>query len=215
MEVHHGASTLHNMLGLLYHEAVQLNFFCERVSDTIVMWPKAFGHVQGIQKLGETSVCLYSPIEESENTFTASLWPVEILKDVYNFSKENPFGKKIYAVFNMQSDMNIFLQSPHYAVIRPGVIVTHGPLLSTTFKPPIGINASACKLLTVTCDPCDGKILWEKLNNLTCSRSNENSEVTKGSHPMRKTVKKRTMSALGDPPPKRVKSGYLLSEKNA
>ena len=39
--------------------------------------------------------------------------------------------------------------------------------------------------------------------------------VPKGSHHTRKTIKKQTMSGLGDPPPKRVKSGHLLSEKSA
>ena len=38
---------------------------------------------------------------------------------------------------------------------------------------------------------------------------------TKGSHHIRKTVKKADNVRFGRPPPKRVKSGHLLSEKSA
>ena len=36
---------------------------------------------------------------------------------------------------------------------------------------------------------------------------------SKGSPDIKKTVKKVTLSPFGDPPPKRVKRGHLLSEK--
>ena len=180
MEIQRGSSSVENLLGYLYHEAVQLNFFCERICDTIVMWPKAYGHIQGIHRLGATSVCLYSPIEESNNTFTTSLWSIEILKDVLDHcSKVNPYTKKIYAIFNMKNDMERFVKSPHFAVIKPEVVVTHGPLLSTCFKQPVGTSASLCKVLTVSCSPGDGKNLWDELNNLACSQNNENSEMAK------------------------------------
>ena len=181
MEVHRGASSHEKMLALLNHEALQLNFFCECVDrKTIVMWPKIFGQVQGIQRMGDKSVCLYSPIEEAENTFCVSLWPIEILKDIGEYSKKvNPFANKMFAIFNLKADMHTFLQSQHFGVIKPGVIVTHGPLLPTTFKLPPGILTNVCKLVTVICAPCDGRLFWERLCDLAANQIEGSDASTK------------------------------------
>ena len=44
------------------------------------------------------------------------------------------------------------------------------------------------------------------------STENDKNHITKGSPRIRKTVKKGTLSPLGNPPPKRVKRGHLLSD---
>ena len=74
--------------------------------------------------------------------------------------------------------MQTFLQSQHFGVIKPGVVVTHGPLLPTTFKLPPGILINVCKLVTVICAPCDGKLFWERLSDVA-SNQIKGSETSK------------------------------------
>ena len=62
------------------------------------------------------------------------------------------------------------------------------------------------------------KCNWCQISNIKCWMLNvkwQMANVNKGSHPMRKTVKKADNVRFGRPPPKRVKSGHLLSEKSA
>ena len=56
MQVYRQASNLEYMFGLIQQESLRMNFFCERVGDTLVIWPKFYAQVNGIQELGETSV---------------------------------------------------------------------------------------------------------------------------------------------------------------
>ena len=141
MQVYRQASNLEYMFGLIQQESLRMNFFCERVGDTLVIWPKFYAQVNGIQELGETSVGIYAPIEVRGGVYTTSLWPLEALQHLGPFvSDVNPHSRKAYAIFNLKSDMPQFLQSKQYKAIRLGACVTEGQLLSPAFKPPSGIH---------------------------------------------------------------------------
>ena len=83
---------------------LQLDFYCERVNDTLIVWPKLFGQVNGIQNLEDTSVCIYAPIEVTSGIYKTSLWPLEVLQHIESFiAQVNPNARKVYGLFNMKA----------------------------------------------------------------------------------------------------------------
>ena len=167
MQVYRQASNLEYMFGLIQQESLRMNFFCERVGDTLVIWPKFYAQVNGIQELGETSVGIYAPIEVRGGVYTTSLWPLEALQHLGPFvSDVNPHSRKAYAIFNLKSDMPQFLQSKQYKAIRLGACVTEGQLLSPAFKPPSGIHTFQCTEMAIFCSAAEGKKLYDSLNRI-------------------------------------------------
>ena len=171
MQICRGASTLENMLGLLFYESSKLDFYCERVNDTLIVWPKLFGQVNGIQNLEDTSVCIYAPIEVTSGIYKTSLWPLEVLQHIESFiAQVNPNTRKVYGLFNMKAHMPTFLQSKHYKVLRIGVCVTEGLLLSPAFKAPPGLQTFKSTEVLLNCHPDVSKQLWESLNTILLSK---------------------------------------------
>ena len=169
MQVHRGASTFQNMLGLICHEAKQQELYFEPVGNSLVIWPKAFGHLNGIQKLDETSVGIYTPIEQVKNHFKVSLWALEVLIHARHFiNSVNPHARKIYAVFSLKSDIDEFLQTPQCAAMRLGVVITEGILHPMDFKSPYGVHISEYTEVTVNCCAEAGTLLWKQLQELSC-----------------------------------------------
>ena len=169
MQVHRGASSFQNLIGLISYEAKQKDMYCEPVGKALVIWPKAFGHLNGIQELGETSVGLYSPIGQTENYFKVSLWALEMLVHARQFfTSVNPHARKIYAIFSLKQDIDNFLQTPQCATMRLGVFVTEGILHPTDFKSPSGVHISECLEVTVNCSVQTGIQLWKELIGFSC-----------------------------------------------
>ena len=176
MQVYRQASNLEYMFGLIQQESLRMNFFCERVGDTLVIWPKFYAQVNGIQELGETSVGIYAPIEVRGGVYTTSLWPLEALQHLGPFvSDVNPHSRKAYAIFNLKSDMPQFLQSKQYKAIRLGACVTEGQLLSPAFKPPSGIHTFQCTEMAITCSAPEGKKLYDSLNRIILNDQRQRS----------------------------------------
>ena len=176
MQVYRQASNLEYMFGLIQQESLRMNFFCERVGDTLVIWPKFYAQVNGIQELGETSVGIYAPIEVRGGVYTTSLWPLEALQHLGPFvSDVNPHSRKAYAIFNLKSDMPQFLQSKQYKAIRLGACVTEGQLLSPAFKPPSGIHTFQCTEMAIFCSAAEGKKLYDSLNRIILNDQRQRS----------------------------------------
>ena len=170
MQVHRGASSFQNVIGLIHFEATQRGFYSEPVGNTLVIWPAARGHVNGIQALGQTSVAIYGPIEEIDNYFKVSLWPLEVLLHARDFiNTVNPNSRKVYAVFGLNADMETFMQSKQCATMRLGLFVTEGILHPVDFKAPPGIHISECSEISLNCSAQEGDLLWTQLRELSCS----------------------------------------------
>ena len=163
-QVRRGASSMDNIMGLIRYESEKLNFYCEFVDQTMIVWPKMFGQVKGVFRLGETSVGVYAPIEVTQNIYKVSLWPLEVLKHCQTFISEvNPHARKCYALFNAKDEMPRFMNSEQYRVLRLGVCVTEGLLLSPAFMPPNGVHRFKCTELALNCHPEVGAKLWKLL----------------------------------------------------
>ena len=155
-------------MGLIHHESSKMNFYCERADQTLIVWPKSFGKVNGIQRLEESSVGIYAPIEVTGDIYKVSLWPLEVLTHIQTFVSEvNPHTRKYYALFNMRCEMPKFLASEHYKALQLGVCVTEGQLMTAAFKPPSGIYNVECTELSVNCHPEMGEDLCKSLLDKT------------------------------------------------
>ena len=163
-QVRRGASSMDNIMGLIRYESEMLNFYCEFADQTLIVWPKTFGQVTGVHRLGETSVGVYAPIEVTGNIYKVSLWPLEVLKHCQTFISEvNPHARKIYGLFNMKDEMPRFMKSEKYRVLRLRVCVTEGLLLSPAFMPPSGVHRFKSTELALNCHPDVGAKVWKLL----------------------------------------------------
>ena len=170
MQVHRGASSFQNVIGLIHFEAKQRGFYSKPVGNTLVIWPAARGHVTGIQALGETSVAIYGPIEKDESYFKVSLWPLEVLIHVRDFiNTVNPNSRRVYALFGLTADMETFMQSRQCATMRLGLFVTEGTLHPVDFKPPPGVHISEYSEISLNCSADEGDLLWMQLRELASS----------------------------------------------
>ena len=170
------ATSLEYMFGLIQQESLKLNFYCERVGSTLVIWPKLYGKVNGINNLEETNLGIYAQIEVIDRYYKTSLWPLEALQHIQFFVSEvNPHTRKVYAVFNLKEDMGAFLESKEYKVMRLGACLTEGLLVTQAFKPPSELYTINYTEVAVNCQPNVGKDIWESLISILHSKSYKRS----------------------------------------
>ena len=89
--VERGATSLQNLWAMIRYEAEFLGLLSEQRSSALYVFTKpCFPDVQGIEPIHETSVALYTKVNDEGNhgPFIVNLWSLELLAGLPDFKKK-------------------------------------------------------------------------------------------------------------------------------